>query len=286
VTASSAAGVRLGLAFAGRVPQEEAVERAARLGIGAIVLWVDLPAGPAALAPALARARALGVAVLGLNAYANLVHPDPEKRRWNVGAVREAMRFAAEEGLPWVNMMAGTREPGMSFWAYHPDNFSETTWRDLLEGLRELLSSTPDAAGLTLEPYMLTPLATTAALRRVLDDVGSDRLNVVLDPVNLVEPREYHRSAAMVAEMFAALGSRIVAVHAKDHYMHRQKATVQIDERVPGQGEFPYDALLREMDALGSRPALVIEHLSDDAQIASARDFVRRTASEMGVALQ
>jgi sugar phosphate isomerase/epimerase len=286
VTASGTEGLRLALAFAGRVPQEEAVERAARLDIGATVLWVDLTAGPAALASALTRARELDVALLGLNAYANLVHPDAETRRWNVGAARQAMRFAAESGAPWVNMMAGTREPAMSFWAYHPDNYSEATWADLLEGVRELLDSTPERVGLTLEPYMLTPLATTERLRRVLDDVASPRLNVVLDPVNLVEPREYHRSAAVVGEMFAALGGRIVAVHAKDHYMHRQKATVQIDERVPGQGDFPYDALLRAMDALESRPALVIEHLSDDGQIAAARDFIRRTAEKTGVTLR
>lgn len=268
------------------MPQEEAVERAARLGIGATVLWVDLAAGPAALAPALARARDLGIAVLGLNAYANLVHPNAERRRWNLGVVREAMYFAAEVGAPWVNMMAGTRESEMSFWAYHPDNFSESTWADLLTSAREVLSTTPEAVSLTLEPYMLTPLATTAALRRVLDDVASPRLNVLLDPVNLVEPREYHRAAEVVAEMFAALGSRILGVHAKDHYLHRQKATVQIDEQVPGRGEFPYAALLREMDALGSGPALVIEHLSDDAHIAEARDFIRRTADEQGVALR
>ena len=46
------------------MPPLEAVERAARLGIGATVLWVDLPTGPAALWSALARE--LDVAVLGL----------------------------------------------------------------------------------------------------------------------------------------------------------------------------------------------------------------------------
>ena len=261
--------VRLGLAYSGWLPALEAVERTARLGIGATVLWMDLEAGPAALRPAVARAGELGLEVLGVNAYANLVHPDPERRAWNADRVRAA----AELGLPWVNTMAGTRETSLSFWAYHPENYSDATWADLVasvDGLRR------DGVPLTLEPYMLTPLATTERLQRI----GCD---VCLDPVNLIEPREYHRSAEVVAAMCGALGDRIVAVHAKDHFMHRQKATVQIDERVPGEGEFPYAALLRAMPA---DAALVIEHLREDEQVAAARDVIRRTAEETGVPLR
>jgi len=146
----------------------------------------------------------------------------------------------------------------------------------MLEGVRALVEAGP----LALEPYMLTPLATTERLRRVLDEVGSPRLGVCLDPVNLIEPREYHRAADVLAAMFEALGDRVVAVRAKDHYMHRQKATVWIDERVPGQGELPYPALLR---AMPPGAALVIEHVREDEQIAAARDFIRRIAEETGV---
>ncbi|HEY3082977.1 MAG TPA: TIM barrel protein [Chloroflexota bacterium] len=271
--------VRLGLAFSGgRVSAVEAVERTAGLGIGATVLWVDLAEGPEALGPAVDRARALGLEVLGLNCYANLVHPT--ERAWNVEQASRALAFAAAHGVPWVNMMAGTRETGLSFWAYHPDNYSEATWADLLASVRALLR---DGVRLTLEPYMLTPLATTERLKRLLDQIRSENLAICLDPVNLVEPREYHRSAEVVAAMCAALGDRVVAVHAKDHYLHRQKATVQIDERVPGEGELPYGVLLR---AMPQDAALVIEHLREDAQIAAARDFIRRTAAETGVPLR
>jgi len=103
--------VRLGLAYSGWLPPLEAVERTARLGFGAAVLWVDLAAGAEALRPALARAGELGAEVLGVNCYANLVHPDAERRAWNVARVREAMGL----GLPWVNTMAGTRGTGLSF---------------------------------------------------------------------------------------------------------------------------------------------------------------------------
>lgn len=270
--------VRLGLAFSGWLPALEAVERTARLGIGATVPWVDPAGGPEAVGPAVERARALGLEVLGLNCYANLVHPT--ERAANVERMRRALRFAAGRGVPWVNAMAGTRETGLSFWAYHPENYAEATWAALLASVRELLQ---DGVRLTLEPYMLTPLATTERLRRLLDEVDSDRLAICLDPVNLIEPREYHRSAEVVAAMCAALGDRVVAVHAKDHYMHRQRATVQIDERAPGEGEFPYDTLLR---AMPPHAALVIEHLREDEPIAEARDFIRRTADQVGVPLR
>ena len=278
--------IRLGLAFSGgRVAVPEAVERTAALGIRATVPWIDLREGPEAVRAPVERARALGLEVLGLNAYANLVHPVPATRAWNVDAVRRAMAFAAEHGVPWVNTMAGTRDPEMAFWAYHPDNFGEAAWQDLLAAVRELLAGTPSGVRLTLEPYMLTPLATTAALRRVLDDVADPRLGIALDPVNLIGPREYHDSAGAIERMFAALGGAIVSVQAKDHFLHRLKATVQIDERVPGEGELPYAALLRAMDRVTPAPQLVIEHLREDEQIVAARDFIRRTAEEAGVEL-
>jgi len=278
--------IRLGLAYSGgRVAAPEAVERTAALGIHATVPWIDLREGPEAVRAPVERARELGVEVLGLNAYANLVHPVPATRTWNVDAVRRAMAFAAELGVPWVNTMAGTRDPEMAFWAYHPDNFQEPAWQDLLAAVRELLAVTPSGVRLTLEPYMLTPLATTAALRRVLDDVADPRLGIALDPVNLIGPREYHDAAGTIERMFTALGSGIVSVQAKDHFLHRLKATVQIDERVPGEGELPYAALLRAMDRVTPAPQLVIEHLREDEQIVAARDFIRRTAEEAGVEL-
>lgn len=278
--------IRLALTYTGgRVPPVEAVERAGALGIGSTALWVDLESGPEPLAAALDRARALGVAVLGLNAYANLVHPDPARRRWNVERVRAALAFAARHDCGWVNTMAGTRDPTLAFWAYHPDNFSAATWADLLASVRQILDGTPEGVRLTLEPYMVTPLHTARALCRVADEINSPRLGIGLDPVNLIGPREYHDSAAELRSMLHLLGDRVVAVQAKDHYLHRLKATIQIDERVPGQGELPYGALLTAMAALDRPPALIIEHLHDDAQVMSARDFIRRTAEEVGIRL-
>jgi sugar phosphate isomerase/epimerase len=279
--------IRLGLAFSGgRVPAAEAVERTARLGIGAAALWVDLQEGAAPLGPVVERARALGLDVVGLNAYVNLVHPDESVRAWNLGRAREALAVAAEHGVGWVNTMAGTRDPELAFWAYHPENWGGAAWDALVDGVRHLLAEAPDGVRLTLEPYMLTPLATTARLRRLLADVGHPRLGIALDPVNLIEPREYHRSADVVEDMVEALADAIVSVQAKDHFLHRLRATVQIDERVPGEGEFPYPTLLRAMGRLPGEPQLVIEHLREVEQIAAARDFIRRTAAQVGVELR
>lgn len=276
--------IRLALTYTGsRVPPFEAVQRVAALGIGATALWVDLETGPEPLVPALDRALELGVAVLGLNAYANLVHPDVIRRHWNVERVRDAMAMAAAHGCCWVNTMAGTRDPALAFWAYHPGNFGAAAWDDLLESVRQVLDGAPEGVRLTLEPYMVTPLHTVRALRRVADEIGSPQLGVALDPVNLIGPREYHDSAGALRSMLHLLSDCVVAVQAKDHFMHRLKATIQIDERVPGQGELPYDVLLTAMAALDPPPALIIEHLHDDVQVASARDFIRRTAAAVGV---
>lgn len=259
--------------------------RAARLGFAAFVPTYDETRDPAALAGVRAGIERLGTAPVMLNAYTNLIHPEPATRARNVARVQEALRAASELGCPWVNTMAGTRDPALAFWAYHPDNFGDDAWRCLGESVRQALAGTPEAtAGLTLEPYMLTPLRSIARLRRIVEEIASPRLRLVLDPVNLISPLDYHRSDAVLREMFRELGEWVVAVHAKDHYLHRACATVRIDERIPGEGELDYATLLRCLDTVPDA-SLVIEHLKADDQILAAKGHIREVARRLRIPL-
>jgi sugar phosphate isomerase/epimerase len=263
----------------------EAAQRAARLGFDALVPFYDANSRTEDL-PGVRRTLAgIGVEPVMLNAYTNLVHPHDSTRASNIHTMQHALRAAAALGCRWVNTMAGTRDPEMTFWAYHPDNFGHETWQCLVDSVHRVLDGVPDVGvGLTLEPYMLTPLSSAEKLAQIVAEINSPRLRIVLDPVNLIPPGDYYRSAVLLQQMFDRLGSWIVGAHAKDHYLQRAHATVHIDERIPGQGELDYAVFVRSMAALPGA-ALIIEHLREDADILAAKQYICAVADQVGVKL-
>jgi sugar phosphate isomerase/epimerase len=129
---------------------EEAARRAARLGFSALVPFFDATLSEDAM-PRLRRALAeMDVTPIMLNAYVNLVHPDEKVRRQNIAHLQQALQAASAFGCPWVNTMAGTRDPELTWWAYHPDNFSSETWDCLTDSVHEVLDGLP-AAGAGLD---------------------------------------------------------------------------------------------------------------------------------------
>lgn len=273
----------LGLSNEGSYEAE--AERAARLGFNAFVPTFDETRDFVELPAVRETMDRLGVEPVALNAYTNLVHPDAATRAGNVARMQAAVRAATALNCPWVTTMAGTRDPTLTFWAYHPENFGDEAWRCLVESVHQVLDGASEAtAGLTLEPYMLTPLSSADRLRQVVDEFDSPRLRLMLDPVNIIPPADYHRGAAMLRRMFEQLGPWIVGAHAKDHYLHRARATVQIDERIPGQGELDYDTFVRCLDALPGA-AMIIEHLKEDDQILIAKRHIAEVAVRVGVTL-
>ncbi len=264
---------------------EAEAERAARLGFAAFAPTYDESRDPAELLAVRESFNRFGVQPVVLNAYANLIHPDQATRATNVAWLQEALCSAAALNIPWVNTMAGTRDPTLAFWAYHPENFDDDTWRCLLESVCQVLDATSEAtAGLTLEPYMLTPLSSAERLRQIVDEIDSPRLRLILDPVNIIPPSDYHRSASALRWMFEQLGLWIVGAHAKDHYLHRARATIQIDERIPGQGELDYETFVRCLDALPGA-SMIIEHLKEDGHILAAKRHITEVAQRVGATL-
>lgn len=98
---------------------------------------------------------------------------------------------------------------------------------------------------------------------------------------NVMTPRQYWNSGALIRECFEKLGPWIVSCHAKDIVL-RHQAALHFDEIIPGKGQLDYRTYLRELDRLPADVPLMLEHLSD-ADYAVARDHIFRVGDEIGV---
>jgi sugar phosphate isomerase/epimerase len=204
----------------------------------------------------------------------NMIHPDPERRR--VGLQRLAVLAAAARrlGTSVITLCTGTRDPA-DMWRRHPDNDTPQAWSDLVESLARALeiAETHDVT-LGIEPEVSNVVDSAAKARRLLDEIGSARLKIVMDGANLFHTGELARMHAILDEAFDLLGPDIVLGHAKD--LDRDGEAGQI---AAGQGLLDYDHYLALFQRIGFRGPLILHSLHErdvSASVAMIREKLAR----------
>jgi sugar phosphate isomerase/epimerase len=279
----------------GTLPPDRLAAEVAIPGVSCIQLALSkavsgVEKDPAKLGPEGARAirdefsrRGVSVAVLGC--YINPVHPDPTSREAALRRFEDHLRAAADFGCRIVGTETGSIEPDCSF---HPDTAKESTYLTLREGVRRLAkaaeSTGPGGAIVGVEAVSHVHTISSAALmERLLKEVDSSAVGVIFDPVNLVPPTGVRSQDDFLDECFAAFGSRIVAIHAKDFRMEEGCCGLRKVHPLPaGTGEMDWTGVFRRLRASGkeSVPVLLENAGPADAPgaIASLRDAWERSS--------
>lgn len=173
-----------------------------------------LPAGAAEGVAIEAKCRSLRIPALS-GTY-NMAHPDEAVRLASRPRFANVIKAAVGMGAPIVSLCTGSRNPD-NMWAAHPDNASDTAWRDLRKELDFALGLAADAGiGLAIEPEPGNVIADARVARRLLDEVGAKHLGIILDAANLLSPETLDRQHEIMTEAVELLGNDIVLVHAKD----------------------------------------------------------------------
>ena len=196
----------------------------------------ELPAALAARIRDAAAARHLRTAAVS-GTY-NMAHPDASFRADGQRRLGVLIRAAGRLGTSIVTLCTGTRDAD-DMWRWHRENDSAEAWADTLAGVQVAES---EGVTLAFEPEHNNVVASAAAGRRLLDEIDSPHLKVVLDPANLFPRGDLERQSATLHEAFELLGEDLVLAHAKD--VRAGGAIV-----AAGQGDLDYElyvALLRE----------------------------------------
>ena len=102
-------------------------------------------------------------------------------------------------------------------WRRHPENDTPEAWHDLIAAMGEAVAIAAEHdVTLAFEPEVANVVDSAAKGRRLLDELGSPHLKVVIDGANVFHAGELPRMRAILEETFALLGSDIVLAHAKD----------------------------------------------------------------------
>jgi sugar phosphate isomerase/epimerase len=181
---------------------------------GLASLPAELPDGTGATIAA--GARDAGLTICALSGTYNMAHPDPDNRKRDRAGFKNVMRAAREMDVSLVTLCTGSRDPA-NMWNAHPDNASSEAWTALREELDFALGLAEEFnLVLGIEPEPANVISNAVIARKVLDEVDSRRLGIVLDAANLLPPEMQPQQAEIVAQAADLLGGSLFLVHAKD----------------------------------------------------------------------
>jgi sugar phosphate isomerase/epimerase len=253
----------------------EAVLSAARdAGYGCVqfnLACCGLPPMPDALPPGIAASIAgasarTGVAIAALSGTYNMIHPDTAVRAQGLRRLELLLSEARAVGTPLVTLCTGTRDAADQ-WRRHADNDGPEAWADLVTEMEKAaaLAERFDV-DLGIEPEHANVVSAAPHAARLLREVPSPRLRIVLDPANMVEDADTDQ-ATLFAEACDLLGDRIAMAHAKD----RDAAGAVVPA---GSGIVDFDAFFVALSRVGFTGPVVTHGLAAADAVTVAR-FLR-----------
>ena len=259
----------------GRMSPDELASRIAAKGLTCVQLalnkaiaGLDLQAGD--MTPGLAfhvgqAFQRNGVQIAVLGCYINPIHPDPAVRKGLLAFCKDHIRYSRDFGCGLVGLETGSLNADYS---PHPDNQGEAAFQQMLASISELVQEAQRFGVVVgIEAVTSHTVSTPARMRRLLDTICSNNLQVIFDPVNLISLENHRDQDRIIRESFDLFGDRIAVIHAKDFTIHdgayRQVRT--------GLGRLNYRLL---MDLISRRkPGISI--LLEEADESSAEGCVR-----------
>ncbi|MFC1508829.1 sugar phosphate isomerase/epimerase family protein [Candidatus Omnitrophota bacterium] len=210
----------------------------------------------------------------------NMIHPDLAERKRLHAWFIEQMETAERVGCPIVTGHVGSRAPGAVH--PHPENWTKETW-DM--SVREVKKVIKDSAGIktviAFEPNDMVQLNNPWACRRFIDDVGSDRVKICLDPANMTNQAFHFRMAEYIPICYDLIGEDAAICHAKD-IMLENKLHPSFVEVPVGQGAMDYETHLAGMSRLNHTRVLFVEHMKAE-EYPVARRYLEGVAENLGI---
>ena len=152
------------------------------------------------------------IAVLGC--YLNLANPNEEQLQKAVHRYMAHIRFASWLGCGVVGTETGC--PNETY-THVPECHNEESLQLFIKNLRPIVKYAEEMGVVfAIEPVWKHIVCNPKRARRVLDEIGSPNLQIILDPVNLLDMCNYQDQVAIVDEAIELLGPDVAMVHLKD----------------------------------------------------------------------
>ena len=199
----------------------------------------------------------------------NMIHPNLKIRRDGLRRLAVLASSCPQLNTSVITLCTGTRDLD-NMWRHHPANDSPEAWRDLVKSMGEAARiAAQHNVTLGIEPEVNNVVDSARKARRLLDEIKSPRLKIIMDAENLFHPGDLPRMKEILSEAIDLLGGDLVLAHAKE-----LGPDGHADDLALGQGVLDWDsylALLRQSNFTGP----LIMHGFDECDVAASVSFLR-----------
>jgi sugar phosphate isomerase/epimerase len=214
-----------------------------------------------------AAAAANGIEISANSATFNMAHPDPAVR--NLGLTRLKLLAAAAKpmGTRLLTLCTGTLDP-VNMWRRHAGNDTPEAWKLMLATM-EAAAAIADQhdVDLGIEPELANVVSSAERAKRLIDEMKSPRIRIIMDAANLFELGSLERQRGIVANAVDLLAGRISIAHAKDRTAEGRFTTA-------GKGVVDYPHFIACLRKAGFDGPLIAHGLSESEAPEVAR-FLR-----------
>lgn len=179
------------------------------------------------------------IAVLGC--YLNLANPNEDKLAETLKQYKAQIRFAATLGAGVVGTETGA--PNEAY-AYERACHTQEALNLFIHNLSKVVEYAEQMGVIVaIEPVYRHIVYNAKKAREVLNTIQSPNLQIILDPVNLLDTCNYRQQKDIVKEAIDVLGEDVAVVHIKDY----QITAKGICDAAAGTGEMDYSDLMSFM---------------------------------------
>lgn len=240
--------------------------------------------------------------ICAVSGYTNFVHPDLDERKRRVDYLKEIIRNARSFGTPYVVSESGTFNPE-SDWVHDDKNKTEEGYETARDVIADLAQTAYDHGSIfLLENYVENVIGSVREISRLLNDVRSPGLELLMDPTNYFGAHNINQMDEVLNEVFDTLSDNVRIAHAKDVKRsgddksekhadigdanalesHTFRGVGEIELPAAGLGELNYDLYLKRLSEKHPNIPLIVEHL-DEADVPRAKRFVDDTLKKYGI---
>lgn len=179
----------------------------------------------------------LDIAVLGC--YLNLATPNEADLKKNTQRYLAHIRFASMLGSGVVGTETGAVNED---YHYEERNHSDEALEVFIKNVKPVIEYAEKMGVIfAIEPVFKHIVWNPKRAREVLDRIQSPNLQIIFDPVNLLDISNYENRAEIIHEAIELLGNDIAMVHIKD-FVVKDNELVSV---AAGTGEMDYSEIIR-----------------------------------------
>ena len=214
-----------------------------------------------------------GVEIAACNGTFNMAHPDPAIREEAIARFEGFTAAVTKFGAKFITLCSGTRNPD-HLWSPHPDNETQSAWDDMFDSMKRITKIAEKYGRvLAIETEAANVINTPEKARKIMDDLGSPNLKMIIDCANLFHVGKAHKEnvRATLKKAFEYFGNDIVVAHGKDI-----SDSNGIDYCPTGEGIIDYEYFVELLKEYGYQGDMLLHSIYDEEKMVVGRDLIKR----------